>query len=132
VFYLDLDDFKVVNDQHGYLVCDTILAAAADRLRSCARPGDLVARIGGDEFAVFCPGLDDLGAADTLAHRFVEAFVDPVTVAGVSAQLGVSVGIALAEGDAVADTILARADAQLLDAKSAGKGQVRGGPRDAS
>ncbi|MGY6500722.1 MAG: diguanylate cyclase domain-containing protein [Acidimicrobiales bacterium] len=127
VFYLDLDDFKVVNDRHGHLMGDRMLAAAAERLRSCARPGDLVARLGGDEFAVFCPGLDTREVAEERARRFVDALRDPITIDGVSARIGVSVGLSITRPDLEVVAFLAEADTNLLAAKSTGKNQVGSG-----
>ncbi|MFP3906876.1 MAG: diguanylate cyclase domain-containing protein [Acidimicrobiales bacterium] len=126
VFYLDLDEFKAVNDEHGHLIGDEMLAAAAERVQACTRPGDLVARLGGDEFAVFCPHLVDPDAAYELANRFVAALSRPFAVEGVTATIGASVGIALSDDDTTLDQILAAADSRLLEAKSAGKNQVRG------
>src|SRR3546814_17802744 len=62
VLYLDLDDFKPVNDAHGHLVGDHVLEEVARRLRQCVRPSDVVARLGGDEFAILCRGLDGVDA----------------------------------------------------------------------
>ena len=123
VFYLDLDNFKVVNDQHGHLVGDRMLAAVGERLSGSARPDDVVARLGGDEFAVFCPGLADKETAADRAERFIRALSDPITVDGVSAELGASVGVAFTDGSEI-DSLLARADARLLEAKAAGKGRA--------
>ncbi len=129
VLYLDLDDFKAVNDEHGHLVGDAMLAAVAERLRSGTRPGDLVARLGGDEFAVFCPGVDDHDAAVEVAHRLAEAMAEPITAAGVSASIGLSIGFSLTHTLGDIDAVLGEADARLLAAKAGGKGQVRGPAR---
>ena len=130
VFYLDLDDFKAVNDQHGHLLGDRMLASVAERLRASTRPGDLVARLGGDEFAVYCPRLDDPEAADERATRFVDALRDPISVEGVTATIGTSVGLAMVEPGATLDDVLAAADARLLQAKAAGKSQIVGPGQD--
>lgn len=129
VLYLDLDDFKAVNDQHGHLVGDSMLAAVADRLRSGTRPGDLVARLGGDEFAVFCPGVEDPDGAAELGHRLVDTLAEPVTAAGISARIGVSVGFALTRTLDEIDAVLGEADTNLLGAKAGGKGRVQGPAR---
>ena len=123
VLYLDLDDFKPVNDTHGHALGDRVLAAVAKRLRHAVRPTDVVARLGGDEFAVLCPAIGDLAAAGLLADRLVAAVGDPITIDGVEVQVGLSVGIAaLLEGDG-ADQVLDRADEALRRAKLAGKRQ---------
>lgn len=126
VFYLDLDEFKAVNDEHGHLIGDKMLAAAAERVQACTRPGDMVARLGGDEFAVFCPHLVDPDAAYELASRFVAALSRPFAVEGVTATIGASVGIGLTGDGTTLDQLLATADSRLLEAKSTGKNQVRG------
>jgi diguanylate cyclase (GGDEF)-like protein/PAS domain S-box-containing protein len=123
VLYLDLDDFKPVNDRHGHALGDRVLAEVATRLRHAVRPTDLVARLGGDEFAVLCPSIDDLAAAGALAGRLVEAVSQPLRVGDLDVQVGLSVGIAaLVEGDGP-DEVLDRADAALRAAKVAGKRQ---------
>jgi len=125
VLYLDLDDFKPVNDDHGHSLGDKVLVEVAGRLRRAVRPTDVVARLGGDEFAVLCPGIADLRNIEGLADRLVEEVREPMVVGGVQVQVGLSVGIAMvAEGDD-ADTVLDRADAALRAAKMAGKGRWR-------
>lgn len=121
VLYLDLDDFKPVNDIHGHTLGDRVLAEVATRLRHAVRPTDVVARIGGDEFGVLCPDVEDVSVAQALAERLVAAVSEPMVIHGVDVQVGLSVGIAaLVEGDD-ADLVLARADEALRRAKRAGK-----------
>jgi len=121
VLYLDLDDFKPVNDTHGHALGDRVLAEVATRLRHAVRPTDVVARIGGDEFAVLCPAIGDLDAAQALADRLVAAVSQPIDIEDVEVHVGLSVGIAaLVDGDD-ADQVLDRADAALRGAKGAGK-----------
>lgn len=121
VLYLDLDDFKPVNDKHGHALGDRVLAEVATRLRHAVRPTDFVARLGGDEFAVLCPAIGDLAAAGALAGRLVEAVGQPLCVGDVVVRIGLSVGIAaLVEGDGP-DDVLERADEALREAKGSGK-----------
>jgi diguanylate cyclase (GGDEF)-like protein len=121
VLYLDLDDFKPVNDRHGHALGDRVLADVATRLRHGVRPTDLVARLGGDEFAVLCPSIGSLAAAGALADRLVASVGQPLVVDGVEVRVGLSVGIAaLVESDGP-DEVLARADQALRDAKRSGK-----------
>ena len=122
VLFLDLDDFKPVNDTYGHALGDRVLALVATRLRHAVRPTDVVARLGGDEFAVLCPAIGDLAAASVLAGRLVDAVADPIVVDGIEVRVGLSIGIAeLMDGDD-ADQVLARADGALRQAKLAGKG----------
>ena len=123
VLYLDLDDFKPVNDQHGHALGDRVLAEVATRLRHAVRPTDVVARLGGDEFAVLCPAIGDMAAAGALADRLVTEVGRPLCVEGIDVQVGLSVGIAaLVDGDGP-DEVLDRADQALREAKSSGKHQ---------
>jgi len=121
VLYLDLDDFKPVNDRYGHALGDRVLAEVATRLRHAVRPTDFVARLGGDEFAVLCPAIGDLAAAGALAQRLVEAVGQPLCIDDVGVRIGLSVGIAaLVEGEG-ADDVLERADEALRVAKGSGK-----------
>jgi diguanylate cyclase (GGDEF)-like protein/PAS domain S-box-containing protein len=123
VLYLDLDDFKPVNDLHGHALGDRVLAEVAIRLRHGVRPTDLVARLGGDEFAVLCPDIGDLATAGRLADRLVAAVSEPLLVDGTEVQVGLSIGIAaLVDGDGP-DEVLGRADEALREAKVTGKHQ---------
>jgi diguanylate cyclase (GGDEF)-like protein len=121
VLYLDLDDFKPVNDEHGHTLGDRVLVEVAARLRGCVRPSDTVARLGGDEFAVLCPGLADISAAELLAERLVAEVSKPIQVDSARVQIGLSVGISvLQDGDDV-ERVLNRADTALRAAKLDGK-----------
>ncbi len=126
LLFLDLDHFKNVNDTLGHPLGDALLRDVARRLRSCIREGDLVARLGGDEFAILqAPGRSAEEAAD-LAQRVVDVICAPYELLGYRAQVGASIGIALAEhvsGDAAtaADLMLKHADLALYRAKAAGR-----------
>jgi diguanylate cyclase (GGDEF)-like protein len=122
LMFIDLDDFKLVNDFGGHRAGDEVLQAVADALSAVVRLGEVVARLGGDEFAVMCPGLDaeDAGA---LAVRIVNA-VGAVRYAGQdqALRIGCSVGIATYPLDAVArDDLIACADTAMYQAKQDGK-----------
>ncbi|MGY1744604.1 putative bifunctional diguanylate cyclase/phosphodiesterase [Blastococcus sp. SYSU D00695] len=124
VVFLDLDDFKVVNDTLGHLAGDELIVRVAERLTGATRDGDTVARLGGDEFAVL---LEDGGQADTAAARALEALRAPFQVAGRSLPVRASVGVcALGPDDAPvrADTLLIRSDTAMYAAKRSGKDQV--------
>lgn len=123
---LDLDRFKSVNDTLGHQAGDALLRAVAERIRSVLRRGDVAARLGGDEFVIIQAGCADAEDAAGLAARVLGAMVPPVDLGGYPAGIGVSVGIALAPGDArTPDALLAHADAALYRAKAAGRGTWR-------
>ena len=121
--FVDLDDFKDVNDTYGDAEGDELLRTAAARMRSCIRPGDLLARLGGDEFAVLLEGAST-DAAEDLAGRTVEAMNVPFTVAGQLCHVTASVGVAVGTNDIVNPQVLLRsADLAMYEAKSRGKGR---------
>jgi diguanylate cyclase (GGDEF)-like protein/PAS domain S-box-containing protein len=121
VLFIDLDDFKRINDLFGHAAGDEVLAELGRRLRRAVRPADTVARLGGDEFVVVCEAIDGPTAL-ALGHRLEEAIRRPVAVAGGEQQLSASIGIALGRDDA--DAMLAAADAAVYEAKAAGRGRV--------
>jgi len=123
LLYLDLDDFKAVNDALGHEAGDSLLGEVAERLRACLRAGDTPARLGGDEFAIL---LEGTGAAEArvVAARLVATLATPVRIGATSAPISASVGAALAIGGDTADDLLRRADTALYAAKRAGKGRV--------
>lgn len=121
VLYLDLDDFKPVNDEHGHNVGDRVLVEVAARLQRGVRPDDVVARLGGDEFAVLCRGVHPDDSAEALAERLVAEVTQPMIVDGYAVQVGLSVGLAgVLPGDEPED-VLVRADTALRTAKVDGK-----------
>jgi diguanylate cyclase (GGDEF)-like protein len=123
VLFLDLDDFKAINDGSGHAAGDEVLVTVADRLRAVLRPQDTLARLGGDEFAVL---LEDLSSADdaaVVAERIVAELSAPLTVNGRERSLGTSVGIALGGAGSNGDELTRAADLAMYDAKAAGKGR---------
>ena len=126
VLLCDLDGFKAVNDTGGHLVGDQVLRHVAARFRSVVRDEDVVARLGGDEFVVLGTSAVDEGAVEQVADRIIASLREPVVVNAMPWRLGVSVGMALADGtDASVGRLLRRADVALYQAKGAGKGQAR-------
>jgi diguanylate cyclase (GGDEF)-like protein len=121
VLYLDLDDFKPVNDLHGHTLGDHVLVEVAARLRLAVRPSDLIARLGGDEFAILCPGLDSISAAEQLAQRLVTEVSAPMQVEGIDVHIGLSVGISALGLEEDPERVLNRADTALRAAKLDGK-----------
>lgn len=126
VMLLDLDQFKPVNDAHGHLIGDALLKAVADRLRGCVREVDVVARIGGDEFAII--QTDPAAPSDTsaLADRIRDAIMAPYDLGRLRVNVGVSIGISRAPDDATVSTeLLRQADVALYRAKADGRGVHR-------
>ncbi|MCC2977342.1 EAL domain-containing protein [Sphingomonas sp. PL-96] len=124
LLYLDLDGFKQVNDTLGHPAGDELIKAVAARLSASVRADDLVARIGGDEFAILQLGIDSPAAAEILCMRIIEEVSRPFDIAGTHAYVGVSMGIALGPQDAAERFELARkADIALYQAKAAGRGR---------
>jgi diguanylate cyclase (GGDEF)-like protein/PAS domain S-box-containing protein len=121
VLFVDLDEFKVVNDSFGHAVGDELLRTLADRLAACIRPGDTLARLGGDEFAILMEDSDD-HAATALADRLLEAIGEPLELGDRSVDLTASIGIATSAGDLpTAGELLRNADVAMYRAKWAGK-----------
>ncbi len=123
VMFLDLDDFKTVNDAYGHAAGDKVLRAVADALRGAVRAEDTVARLGGDEFAVLLDDSPDRYEAALVAGRLLGAVQVPVHLAGYQHAIGVSIGISLGNGgDASAETLMRDADIAMYVAKGQGKG----------
>lgn len=119
VLFIDLDNFKAVNDGLGHSAGDWLLIEVSARLQGCLRPADTVARLGGDEFAVL---LDDEAAnAENVADRILEEFRDPFTVQGTDIVVSMSIGIASLLAHQGADDVLRNADLALYRAKAEGK-----------
>ena len=124
VLFVDLDDFKVINDDHGHAAGDAVLVAIADRISAAVRPGDLAARLGGDEFAVLLEDVDD-AHGEEVAQRLLTSLSAPALETERVWVHG-SVGIASAVAGTVGpDELIRRADVAMYRAKEAGKGQVR-------
>ncbi len=96
VLYLDLDDFKQVNDDLGHVDGDRLLVSVADRIRTCLRPGDTAARLGGDEFAILLEPLPDIDQALVIGERVRAAIAEPFLLDGTLIRTGCSIGVASA------------------------------------
>ncbi|HZF58964.1 MAG TPA: diguanylate cyclase, partial [Rubrobacter sp.] len=126
VLFLDIDNFKVVNDSLGHKAGDELLTVVAGRLRACLRPADTAARLGGDEFVVLLDGVTGAGDANRVAERIAEVLDSPIELGERQVVVGASVGIALTtdhEGDP--DVVLRNADVAMYEAKKAGKGRSK-------
>jgi diguanylate cyclase (GGDEF)-like protein len=123
VLFCDLDRFKVVNDTRGHAAGDELLRQVSARLRAAVRPGDIVGRLSGDEFAVILPGLGEPSDAAGLAERVVACFDVPFRLDGAETEIGTSVGVAVhdpSEGTS-AEELLRRADAAMYRHKHYGR-----------
>ncbi len=124
VLFLDVDDFKVVNDSLGHSAGDRLLVEVAQRLTATLRADDIAARQGGDEFTILVERVHGEEEAVALAERLAAAIRVPIVLEGRPLVVGVSIGIALARGrQAVAVDLLAHADAAMYAAKEQGKGR---------
>jgi diguanylate cyclase (GGDEF)-like protein len=121
---LDVDRFKSVNDRFGHAAGDAALVDLVDRIEGVLRPDDLLARLGGEEFAVLLPGIDD-DRARSVGERIRAAVAEGVRVGPMCEPLTVSVGVATARRGDDVDSLLARADAAMYSAKRSGRNAVR-------
>jgi diguanylate cyclase (GGDEF)-like protein/PAS domain S-box-containing protein len=121
VLFVDVDNFKQVNDAYGHARGDELLVELARRLSTAVRPADTVARFGGDEFVVVCEDVTEESAL-VLGQRLQEAIRVPLTSGGLPHGLSASVGVALGRRDP--DALLANADAAVYRAKARGRGRV--------
>jgi diguanylate cyclase (GGDEF)-like protein len=124
VLFIDLDDFKRINDTFGHAAGDQVLTAVADRLRSAVRSDSLVARLGGDEFLVVIDG-ESVADLIQLGERLIIEVNRPIDIEGTSVRIGASVGIAvLDEFGESADDLMRSADIAAYRAKASGRGRV--------
>jgi diguanylate cyclase (GGDEF)-like protein/PAS domain S-box-containing protein len=128
VLFVDLDDFKNVNDSLGHAAGDELLVAVGGRLRKGLRTGDTVARFGGDEFAVLLEAVPDITAVETIAASVFGSLDRPFSIGGREVVVKASVGIAVADpsaGATTGDVLMRNADIALYRAKTDGKGRHR-------
>ena len=118
LIYIDLNDFKQVNDRYGHQAGDIYLQKAAERMKHQLRSGDMLARLGGDEFGVLVPVLHSRSAAEEIVHRLERCFNEPFTVANHTVHGSASIGIAIYPADGVTDdALLSVADAEMYGKK---------------
>ena len=122
LLFIDLDQFKQINDTLGHPCGDRLLCIVADRLRGMLRPEDFVARFGGDEFVVFQQNIQSPEEAAALSRRVVERLTERYEVDRHLVEIGASIGIALTSPGATADNLLKNADMALYRAKAGGRG----------
>ena len=123
VFFLDLDDFKVVNDSLGHDAGDELLCTVAPRLRSALMVTDTVARFGGDEFIVLCEGLREDRAVEHMAASLLDALARPVSLRGAPYRMSASVGVAVSQPGDSAQDLVRNADTAMYAAKARARGE---------
>jgi len=123
VMFVDIDHFKAVNDSLGHTIGDDLLARAAERISAAIRPGDTVARFGGDEFVVVC---DDVSVLKTeqIAGRVLASLSRPYLIGSHEVNASASLGLAVADEDATPESLLRDADAAMYRAKERGRGRI--------
>lgn len=122
LLFIDLDNFKVVNDTLGHDVGDLLLEEAAQRIVGCVRESDTVARLGGDEFTVILASIDDPGRVERIAKNIVQALLLPFSLNGDVVNISASIGIAMyPDDDTSMDELLRDADHAMYAAKNAGR-----------
>ena len=118
VFFVDIDEFKEVNDTYGHQIGDELLVAMAQRLTDALRPGDSLARLSGDEFVVLCEDLADQSEADLIALRLTGELSRPFSLSGIEVTVTASIGIAFTGQDVDApEELLRNADLAMYRSK---------------
>ncbi len=121
VLFIDLDNFKVVNDSLGHEAGDEILVAVAERIKSVVRPTDFLGRFGGDEFVVVVTDLEQLDLLDTIAAHIIRVIAAETMVKSHRIRMSASIGIAVSHGDSTPGSLLRDADVALFQAKGSGR-----------
>jgi diguanylate cyclase (GGDEF)-like protein len=125
IFFVDLDNFKNINDSLGHAFGDRVLGAIAERLRARAGTGGFAARLGGDEFTVVFDGIENMEGVTTIGRELVHAFQEPVAVDGRDLMISISVGASMyPDHGRDAEALLRAADAALFRAKALGRSQL--------
>ncbi len=125
LMYMDLDGFKAINDKHGHDVGDAVLCDVSKRLLNCLRESEILARIGGDEFALIVQDFDDINVLNFVANRIIKAIEPPIEIHGKKLQVGISIGIAhYPENGTSVEEIIAASDSAMYNSKRTGKNKA--------
>lgn len=124
LLFIDVDEFKAVNDQRGHAAGDVVLTEIVERMRATVRAEDPIARLGGDEFLVALPGLSDIERALGIAEQIRASVGEPMAWQGIEVRATVSIGVAILAPDDSLDAVIARADRAMYEAKRGGRNQV--------
>jgi diguanylate cyclase (GGDEF)-like protein len=126
LLFIDLDEFKLVNDEYGHTVGDQLLIAVSQRLRNCARSTDTVCRLGGDEFAMIVADMESREQAERVAREAVAALREPFLIEGRMLHVSASVGVSMTSTqDRTLASLLEHGDAAMYRAKRAGRNGYR-------
>jgi diguanylate cyclase (GGDEF)-like protein/PAS domain S-box-containing protein len=126
LIYLDLDNFRIINDTLGYHIGDELLKSIAERLHKCGRETDTVSRQAGDEFLLVLPGLSELESVNIVADKIIEQLAQPFDIDGTALSISCSMGIAIYPEDAKdGETLVKNADVAMYNAKRAGRNTFR-------
>ncbi|MEW5814447.1 MAG: diguanylate cyclase [Spirochaetota bacterium] len=126
ILYIDLDDFKPVNDNFGHEVGDAVLKVIAERLKNSLRLSDTIARIGGDEFIAVISNVDNMAALQKVVEKIIKRIKPKISVCGVVCELGASIGICIyPDDDQTFDGLLKKADIAMYMAKQKGKNSYK-------
>ncbi|MDI1361842.1 diguanylate cyclase [Methylotenera sp.] len=124
-FYMDLDNFKTVNDQYSHAIGDQLLITVSQLFQNCLREHDALARLGGDEFTLIVQKFKDKDELETLANRLINALKNPIPVENAMLSVGVSIGVAIHRSDAFTPKkLMMAADKAMYHAKNSGKNKV--------
>lgn len=122
VVFIDLDQFKQINDTLGHKIGDAVLVGVTERMKGCLREGDTLARLGGDEFTAILPVISNRDAAGSVARKFIECMADPLNIEGQELRITASIGISIFPDDGEdADSLLHHADIAMYRIKGTGR-----------
>jgi diguanylate cyclase (GGDEF)-like protein len=125
LLFVDIDEFKVINDRYGHEVGDRVLSSVANRLQQLLRPADTVARLSGDEFGILVEDVTNLRQVRAIAARLLHAFGPPINIADRQLRVSISVGVAVGSAGLDAESLIRNADFAMYAAKQSGKGRYR-------